>query len=244
MWCTAKYAGGDSCSLPLMARHVPSGLRACLCCGALAAPVFVSAFTAIGASRPDYDWRRYPVSSLALGQQGWLQRCNFIVVGVLYCCAAKGLRHASRQRVGPRVPTLVASAGLGLIGSGVFVTDPVGGFPPVTSRDGDSGGAGSGQHSPTREGKLHNLCAIPIFAGIPLAGLTSAAAAGRSRDYRWACFSALSSLGMVASFVLFGRASGGGSRLAGKGGIFQRASIAFGSGWLTALSLRSLRDGH
>jgi hypothetical protein len=45
---------------------------------------------------------------------------------------------------------------------------------------------------------------------------------------------------MVASFFLFGRASGGASRFADKGRIFQRISIACGFGWLTALSLRAL----
>jgi hypothetical protein len=44
----------------------------------------------------------------------------------------------------------------------------------------------------------------------------------------------------VGSFLFFGRAFGGVSRLAGKGGIFQRISIASGFGWLTALSLRAL----
>ena len=74
--------------------------------------------------------------------------------------------------MGPRaIPALVAGVGIGLIGSGVFVTDPVGGFPPGTSdeeRSDDTGAAGS---APTREGGLHNICAIPIFAGIPVACL-------------------------------------------------------------------------
>jgi hypothetical protein len=93
---------------------------------------------------------------------------------------------------------------------------------------------------PTRSGRLHNICAIPIFAGIPVAGLASAAAAIQSKDYRWACYSAGSSLVMLGSFLLFGGAFGGVSRLAGKGGVFQRISIASGCGWLAAPSLRAL----
>jgi hypothetical protein len=38
---------------------------------------------------------------------------------------------------------------------------------------------------------------------------------------------------------LMGRAFGGVPRFVGKGGIFQRISIASGFGWLTALSLRA-----
>jgi hypothetical protein len=82
----------------------------------------------------------------------------------------------------------------------------------------------------TREGQLHNLCAIPIFAGVPMASLASAAAALRRRDYRWAAYSTASSAVMVGSFLLFGGAFGNASRLSGKGGIFQRISIASGCG--------------
>ena len=142
--------------------------------------------------------------------------------------------------MGPRaVPALVAAAGIGLIGSGVFVTDPLGDFPPVTGDEHGSNYTALPGTAPTREGTLHNVCAVPIFAGIPLASLASAVAAARSRQYRWACYSALSSLVMAGSFLLFGRAFGGVQGLAGKSGILQRISIASGFGWLTALSIRA-----
>jgi hypothetical protein len=135
---------------------------------------------------------------------------------------------------------LVAAAGIGLIGSGVFVTDPMGGFPPVTLGEDGSSGADLAETTSTREGKMHNVSAVPIFAGIPLAGLASAVAAARSGHYCWACYSAASSTVMVGSFVLMGRAFGGAPRLPGRGGVFQRISIASGFGWLAALSLRAL----
>jgi hypothetical protein len=49
---------------------------------------------------------------------------------------------------------------------------------------------------------------------------------------------------MVCSFVLMGRAFGGVSVFAGKGGLLQRISIASGFGWLTALSLRANSSLH
>ena len=214
--------------------------RGRLTCGVLAGPLFAGAFTAIGATREGYDWRRLPVSSLAIGRRGWLQRANFILAGALYSCVAQGLAQCPRRMVGPRaVPVLVAGVGIGLIGSGVFVTDPVGGFPPGTPDEQRSHNADTTRTASTREGLLHNLCAIPIFVGIPIAAFASAATAVRGRDYRWACYSVGSSLMMVVSFLIFGRAFGSASARAGKGGIFQRISIASGFGWLTALSLRA-----
>lgn len=210
-------------------------------CGALAGPLFVTAFTGIGAARRGYDWRRYPVSSLAIGRQGWRQRANFIVAGVLYSCAAAGLGRSDRRRIGPRaVPVLVAGVGVGLIGSGLFVTDYVGELPSGDPDVKNRGPADAAPTRPTRAGQLHDLCGIPVFAGIPVAGLASAATAVRSGDYRWACYSAGSSTVMVGSLLLFAAAIRGRSGLRGKSGIFQRISIVTGLGWLSALSLRGL----
>jgi hypothetical protein len=82
-------------------------------CGVFAGPLFAGAFTAIGATREGYDWQCFPVSSLANGRRGWLQRANFIVAGALYARAAQGLARCPRRLVGPRaVPVLVAGSAL------------------------------------------------------------------------------------------------------------------------------------
>jgi len=205
--------------------------------GVLAGPLFVGAFTAIGAARSGYDWRRHAVSSLACGHDGWLQRANFIVTGVLLCSGARGLARCPNSVESRVVPALMGAAGAGLIGSGMFVTDPVAGFPPVTV-----GEVGLTETVPSREGMLHNLSAVPIFVGIPVAGLASALTAARDHDYGWAWYSVGSSVAMVVSFVLFGAAFGGRENLGGRGGIFQRISIASDFGWLSVLSLRALRS--
>jgi hypothetical protein len=210
-------------------------------CGALAGPLFVTTFTAIGVARRGYDWRRYPVSPLAIGHKGWQQRANFILTGVLYLWAAAGLGRSDRRRIEPRaVPALVAGAGIGLIGSGLFVTDYAGDLLSEGRDEENRGPAHAAPTRPTRAGKMHNVCGIPVFAGIPIAGLASAATAVRSRDYRWASYSAGSSTVMAGSFLLCGAAIRGQSRLSGKSGIFQRISIATGLAWLSSLSLRGL----
>jgi Protein of unknown function (DUF998) len=209
--------------------------------GVVAGPLFVTALTAIGAARRGYDWRRHAVSTLAIGRQGWQQRTNFIVAGLLYSCAAVGLGRCDRPRIGPRaVPALVAGVGIGLIGSGLFVTDYVGDLADQGPREKMRGHANVATTRTTRTGQLHNLSGIPVFAGIPIAGLASAATAVHGRDYRWAFYSAGSSMAMTCSFLSFGAAIRGQTRLRGKSGIFQRISIATGLGWLSSLSLRGL----
>lgn len=212
-----------------------------LAAGAVAGPLFGAAFTAIGALRSDYDWRRHAVSSLAHGRAGWWQRANFIATGALWCSAARALKMdsspVSRRQL---VAALVGAAGVGLIGSGLFVTDQVG-DPPSPQPIGEHENGAGVSPKPTRAGRLHNLSAIPVFAGIPVAGLADAISATRVGGYGWACYSAGSSLGMVGSFVLCGAAFAGKSQLVGFGGLFQRISIAFGFGWVTALCVRAMR---
>lgn len=223
-----------------MAELRSPAVRARIALGAIAGPLFVGAFTAIGERRAGYDWRRHAVSSLGAGHPGWPQRSNFMLTGSLYLVAASGLARAPRRVVGARVvPVLVGAAGAGLIGAGVFVTDHLAGFPP--SSDGnDAGPDVTPRAAPSRSSTLHDLSAIPVFVGIPVAGMVSSVSSARKREYRWAGYSVASSLLMVAASVLFGAAFGGAPRLVAKGGIFQRISIAAGFGWLTALSLRAL----
>lgn len=208
-----------------------------LACGVVAGPLFVGSFTAIGARRAGYDWRCHAVSSLADGRDGWLQRANFILTGTLYCIAAHGLARCPKRTAPRVVPALIFGAGVGLVGSGLFVTDPVAGFPP--SPPDHDGGGDDPSIAPTREGTMHNLCAIPIFAGMPVAALTCAVYAARRQQYRWAVYSASSAVTMTGACALFGAAFGGAPRVAGRGGLWQRISIMTGFGWLSAISLRA-----
>ncbi len=209
-------------------------------CGVIAGPLFAAVFTALGSTRSGYDWRRHPVSALARGPGGWMQRANFITTGLLYTTAALGAHHVQLPGRSPRaVPVLFGVVGASLISSGVFVTDPVAGYPPPRSKDASDEHIAPARSVPTVEGTLHNLSAVPIFSGIPLAALASATTAMRRRNYWWAGYSAVSGLGMAGSFVMFGRAFATDQTGAGNGGAFQRVSIAAGFGWLTALALRT-----
>ncbi|MGV9879620.1 DUF998 domain-containing protein [Streptomyces sp. NPDC003006] len=71
-------------------------LRSLLICGVVSGPLFTLVHLAEGSMRAHYNALRHPVSSLALGDYGWVWTLNFIVVGLLALAFVVGLRRALR----------------------------------------------------------------------------------------------------------------------------------------------------
>ena len=206
--------------------------RRLLRCGVAAGPVFTAVFLAEGALREGYRPLHHPVSSLALGPRGWIQTANFAVAGTLFLAGAAGLARAG-DRAASSLPTpaLIAAAGAGLAAAAAFPTDPVSGYPPGTP---------AALTQPTRRGTAHNLAAVPVFLGLPAAALASGWRSWRA-GHRFGLYSAGTAVTMLAAMALAGAGFGQSPGLARLGGLFQRASIITGFGWLTALSARTLR---
>jgi hypothetical protein len=207
--------------------------RRLLRCGLAAGPVFVTAFLVEGAARDGYRPLRHPVSSLALGPGGWVQAANFAVTGMLFLAGAAGLARADDPAVGARAqPVLIGAAGAGLIGSAVFTTDPVSGYPPGTP---------DALRAPSRAGTMHNLAAIPVFLGLPAAALGYSWRSFRIGQRAFGLYCAGTAITMLAAMALAAAGFSQSPRLADLGGLFQRASIVTGFGWLTVLSARALQ---
>lgn len=198
-----------------------------------AGPVFVGVFLLEGAVRAGYRPLRHPVSSLALGPRGWIQTANFAVAGTLFLAAAGGLARSGDPVAGGRaVPALVGAAGAGLIGSAVFTTDPVSGYPPGTP---------DALTQPSRTGTAHNLAAVPVFVGLPAAALACGWQSWRAGQHRFGFYSAGTAVTMLTTMALAGAGFGQSPRLVNLGGLFQRASIITGFAWLTTLSAQAQR---
>jgi len=207
--------------------------RRLLRCGVAAGPVFVAVFLLEGAVRDGYRPLRLPVSSLALGSRGWIQTGNFAVAGTLFLAGAAGLARAGDPAVSSRVaPALIGAAGAGLIGSAVFTTDPVSGYPPGTP---------DALTRPSRAGAAHNLAAVPVFFGLPAAALAGSWRSWRAGQRGFALYSGGSAVTMLATMALSAAGFGQSPRLVNLGGLFQRASIITGFTWLTARSARALQ---
>ncbi|MEV0273653.1 DUF998 domain-containing protein [Hamadaea sp. NPDC050747] len=200
-----------------------------LTCGLIAGPLFVLAFVVEGAFRDGYDPMRHPVSSLALGPGGWQQVMNFLVCGVLTILFAIGLRRSLRPGPGALAgPLLVGVWGLGLLGAGLFATDPVGGYP--TTATGDSW-----------HGTLHDLLSVAAFAGLAVAMLFFGYAFARRQSPVRAIYSVLSGMTLLVLFVLSGLGFGENPSLMETAGLWQRLSIAVGWLWVFLLAVRQRR---
>ena len=213
-----------------MSARTPATTRALLRCGVAAGPLFLGVATIEGATRPDYDPLRHPISALALGPRGWRQVANFAASGALLLAGAAGL---ARSGTLPRtVPVLLATVGAGLAGAGAFPTDPISGYPPGTPPATDP---------QTTAGKLHNLASAPVFLSLPAAAATTAVSALRRGERGWAAVCGGAAVAHLAAFATAGAGFGQQPGLVRWGGLFQRLSLVAGFGWITALCARTLR---
>jgi hypothetical membrane protein len=203
-------------------------LRLLLTFGALGPLLFIVVFLVEGATRPGYSAWRHFVSSLSLGQQGWVQIANFLVCGALVVAFAIGLRQVLYPGAASTWgPILLGIFGLCLIGAGIFVTDPLLGYPPgVTS-------------TPTLHGALHMLLSLIAFIALPAACLVLARRFAGDPVWRgWAAYSIATAILVTVFFIAADVAANAGPNA--PAGLFQRLSIIIGWGWIALVALRPL----
>jgi hypothetical protein len=102
--------------------------------GVLAGPFYLVVGLAQALTRSGYAITRHDLSLLANGPLGWIQIADFVLSGFMTVAAGIGMRRALGGGPGAIwAPRLVVGYGLGLVGAGVFVADPMNGFPPGTA---------------------------------------------------------------------------------------------------------------
>ncbi|MEQ4304762.1 DUF998 domain-containing protein [Plantactinospora sp. B6F1] len=203
--------------------------RALLRCGIVAGPLFVLAFLIEGATRDDYDPLRHPVSSLALGPHGWTQTVNFLLCGLLTLAFAVGVRRAlAPGRAATWGPLLIGVWAIGLLGAGVFVTDPISGYPPGTPEV---------PAEYTTSGALHDGFALFAFPALAAACFVFTRRFVGERRHGWASYSALTGLAFLAGDILASAGFAQVAGLVGLAGLFQRITVVIGLLWLTLLAV-------
>lgn len=173
--------------------------RALLNAAVVAGPFYVLLGLVQAIIRPGFDWTRHDLSLLSNGQLGWIQIANFMVTGVLVLVGAVGMRRALRgSRGGTWAPLLIGLYGLGLVAAGIFVADPMNGFPPGTPAGPPT--------QPSGHGFLHILSGAVGFIGLIAACFVFARRYAAAHQPGWAAFSAITGVLFLAAF--FGIAAG------------------------------------
>jgi Protein of unknown function (DUF998) len=207
--------------------------RLLLICGALAGPIFTIIWLITGLNRANYDPMRHPISSLAIGEFGWTQVANFLITGILTLAFAFGLREALQSRGGSKWAVIwIAALGIGLIGAGLFVADPMNGYPPGTPLL---------LMQPTVIGRLHRLFSALVFFGLPGAGFTLARLFVRNGERTSANYFRWSAIAFLVMFVLTSVGFAQVGTLPNYAGLLQRITLLIGLTWMTFLSIYLLK---
>jgi hypothetical protein len=209
--------------------------KALLACGVAAGPLYVVVGAIEAFTREGFDPTRHDLSLLANGKWGWIHIALLVTSGLLTVLGAVGMRRAlGGGRGGTWGPLLLGVYGVGLIGAGLFVADPMNGFPS---------GLPAGAYGDV---SLHGLLHI-IFGGVGFLGLIVACFVFARRfaalgEQGWAVFSVVTGVLYFAAF--FGIAAGSQQG----GGVLTFVVLAFtiavvlAWSWFSAVAARLLRS--
>jgi len=208
------------------------GTRALLACGAAAGPVYIITGLIEGLTRRGFDLRHQDLSLLSNGPLGWIHISLFVVTGALVALGAVGLRQALGRRGRGALwgPLLLGVYGVGLIAAGLFVADPMAGFPPGTPSRPDH---------VSWHGNLHFVSAAIAFLALITACFLFTRRFSAEGRTGWARFSVVTGVVFVAAFL--GVATGSSSA-----GVVISFSLAvvLAFTWITLLSLELRNETH
>jgi hypothetical protein len=208
--------------------------RALLAGGIVAGPIYILVGALQIAIRPGFDITRHDLSLLSNGHLGWIQIANFLLTGALTILGAAGMRRAlttGRGRLWG--PLLVGLYGLGLIGAGLFVADPMNGFPP---------GSTTVANTMSGHSLMHLVSGAVGFLGLIAACFVFARRLAARGQRAWAVYSVATGVLFFAAFV--GIASG--SQQAGATltivtlGFY--VAVVLGWAWVSAIAARLMAE--
>jgi hypothetical membrane protein len=193
--------------------------------GVIAGPFYVGLVLVQAMIRPGFDLARDDASLLSNGRLGWIQIANFLVTGAMVIACAAGVRRALGGGRGANWgPGLLAMYGAGMIGAGIFVADPMNGFPVGTP-------AGRPEII-SAHGILHLVAAGIGFLCFVAACFVFARKFARQHRRGWTGFSIATGIVFLAAFA--GLASGSSSTIVV---IAFWAALVLAWSWLAALSV-------
>lgn len=179
--------------------------------GVVGPAVFVAVFLVLGAVKPGYDAAARFVSEGSIGELGWIQIANFVLLGTMLLAFAAALWNGYGNETSGRIGAgLIAAVGVSLVFAGVFVTDP-------------------GTKIVSRHGLVHVIASMVVFGGLMLACLAFAWRLHASGGF--AAYSVATAIFIPIGIVV--------TNAAGRWiGLAQRALIVVAWSWITVLAWR------
>jgi hypothetical membrane protein len=212
-------------------------IQALLRCGIIAGPIYVALGIIQVFLRPGFNPTRHDLSLLSNGELGWIQIGNFLLTGALVVAAAVGMRLRLRGSNGSTWgPLLLAFYGLGLIGAGLFVADPMNGFPPGTSD-------GAPVHA-TLHSLLHIIFGAVGFLGLITACFVLARRFAGLRQTCWAAYSILTGIVFLAGFAAIATSSQLRETALQVVTLAFTTSVLLAWSWISAVSAHFARHGE
>ena len=175
----------------------PTTTRALLAGGVVAGPLYMGIGVIEILIRPGFDISRHELSLMSIGDLGWIQIASFLVTGLLVLGCAAGMRQVMRSGRGRTGgPLLIGLYGLGFLAAGIFVADPMNGFPPGMPES----------STISWHALLHFVSAAIAFLGLIAACFVFARRFAALQQRGWATYSWLTGILFLGAFV--GIASG------------------------------------
>lgn len=199
--------------------------QALLLAGVGASVVFVVVLLVEGALRPGYRPMYHTGSELELGDRGWIQRANFVLMASGVFAFSVGVDRSLGATAGTG---LLVVFGLGMAVAGVFVPDAVRGYPP--------GAPSEPSAKPTWRHQVHGIVGGPI-AFFALCGACLALSGQLHGAWRsYTLLTAGTGLGMTIWTALAYQKD------ADHTGLIQRGLIVVYWAWIVALGLHLAMD--
>jgi Protein of unknown function (DUF998) len=179
------------------------------------------------APSPDGDGQVPPSESN--GTLGWIQIANFVVSGLALVAFAVGLRRRLHPGRGAAwAPRLIGAYGAGLVAAGIFIADPMNGFPAGTP---------TSPATLSWHGMLHYAAGAVGFTGLIAACFVLARRFTADQQPGWAAYSVATGVVFLAGYA--GVASG--SQQPAVFLVFT-AAVAIAWVWITAVAAHLLRQ--
>lgn len=195
--------------------------------GMLAGPIYVIVGAAQLLTREGFDVTRHPLSMMSLGNLGWIQIANFILTGLLVIAGAVGMGRLARSGMSSRWGSLLIGIyGLGVVGGGIFLTDPALGFPPGTPD--------AYPETMSWHGLLHFIFGQIGFLALIIASFVFARYFAKLGLRRWAMFSTLTGALFLFAIMSTVAMAGGDGSVGALLALYAAVLLAWI--WLSALS--------